>query len=272
VTGSASAEPKDEYAVFKEGPLTVPFIDSCVYSATRSGQVTIGKSTVPITNPIVFQGGETRRVEGEAEFRAFVGAANGETLSHSPQPVPGGLAGLVNCPALKEPLEELTCRVVFENAVTGVNATTELAGIPEYSFLKLASHQAGLIMPVRVHLENPLLGGECFIGSTAEPIVLRLSTGTTEPPPPNQPISGSLGSVMIGEGGKVTAEGDSAVDNSFAVPGATGCGGPVLSSLLVDSVIDSKLGLPSPAGENTAILNGTLEPAPAGTVIASETP
>jgi hypothetical protein len=283
---ASAAEPTGEYAVFKQCPLSLPFIDSCVYNLTTSGELKIGSNVTPISNPIVFQGGETRTVkiteeivegrEGpevvlhEEETRKFVPAANGETLSHSPQPVPGGLLGIVAPESLPLGLGATVNKLVTEG-LAGVNATTELVGPAEYSFTKLASHEVGLVMPVRIHLENPaLLGSACYIGSASEPITLHLSTGTTSPPPPNKPITGTPGEVEIKNNGKlIVSHNDSAVDNSFSVPVAHGCGGLVLS-LVLDPAIDAKLGLPSAAGNNTAILNGTLEQASAGGVRESE--
>ena len=46
-------------------------------------------------NTITLQGGYTFNEETEAE--TFLGALNGETLSKTPQKVPGGLLGLVKC-------------------------------------------------------------------------------------------------------------------------------------------------------------------------------
>ena len=272
--GSSSSafagEPTGEFAVFKECPLSVPFINSCVYSVTTGGGVTIGSTSVPIVNQIIFQGGETREVVGNEEFRSFVGPANGETQVKTPQPVPGGLAGLIKCPEIQSVLGRLTCETVFQNGATGVNAITELVGPAQYSFLKLASHQAGLVLPVRVRLENPLLGDGCYIGSASEPITLHLTTGTTSPPPPNQPISGEASGVSFRGGGVILlAENVSAVDNSFSVPTARGCGGPLLASA-IDPIVNGKIGLPSPAGKNTAILNGHLEQAIAYYVMLSE--
>lgn len=37
----------------------------------------------------------------ETDVETFVGALNGETLSKTPQKVPGGLLGLVNCTEIK---------------------------------------------------------------------------------------------------------------------------------------------------------------------------
>ena len=47
------------------------------------------------------------------------------------------------------------------------------------------------------------------------------------------------------------------VSDTFAAPEATGCG----YGGLLDSLINTKLGLPAAAGTNTAIFNGTHEQA-----------
>jgi hypothetical protein len=63
------------------------------------------------------------------------------------------------------------------------------------------------------------------------------------------------------------------VNNSFAAPEAEGCGSQILFGLftgIIDSAVDSQLGLPSTAGHNTAILNGNEEIAVAEAVRASE--
>jgi hypothetical protein len=67
----------------------------------------------------------------------------------------------------------------------------------------------------------------------------------------------------------VLAENVAAVDNSFAVPTARGCGGALLAPVL-DPIINGKLGLPSPAGKNAAILKGNVEQAVAYYVLLSE--
>jgi hypothetical protein len=269
-------EPTGEYKPFKACPLTVTNIDSCIYSLTTSGEVKIGSTSTPIVNPIVFQGGETREVvekeievekngrkvkeKVKEEFRKFVPAGNGEeTLVKTSQPVPGGLAGLVKCEEISEPVARLACKLVFENGLTGANATTELVGTAQFSFDELANRHVGLIMPVRLHLENPLLGSKCYIGSESEPIRLEMTTASP----------GSPGEAKVLNGGAlIIAEGDSAFDDSFSVPTANGCGG--LLSLAIDPVINAKLGLPSAAGNNSATLNGTLEQASAAAVKTNE--
>jgi hypothetical protein len=262
--------PKGEFTVFADCPLSNASVEICIYAKTESGKFAIGKETVPISNPTILQGGLKKFLTHEEEF---VGAEDGKTLPPAPQKVPGGLAGLVKCNEISNLLERIACEVAFENGVTGVNATTELAA-PASS---IGSDQANLIeqqgtalsLPVKVHLENPFLGGSCYLGSNAHPIVINLTTGTTSPPPPNKPIRGETGTISGNEAGTlITIKENSLVNNSFAAPGAEGCGG--LFSFLIDPIVNSKLGLPSAAGHNTAILNGTLMAANAFAVKASE--
>jgi hypothetical protein len=127
---------------------------------------------------------------------------------------------------------------------------------------------------VRVHLENSFLGPSCYIGSKAHPITVELTTGTTSPPPPNTPITGSLGEVEIKAGGEIiSVKKNSLVNNSFAAPEAEGCGSQILFGLftgIIDSAVDAQEGLPSTAGHNTAILNGSQELGAAAAIRASE--
>lgn len=267
-TASATPfHPTGEYHNFGDCPLGNPAVISCIYSTTTSGEVKIGSTAVPITNPIVLQGGLT---ENEETFETtFVNAADGNTLSKSPQTVPGGLLGII-APEFLPGFLQTIFNEFINHGPTGVTATTELVGPVTYNFGALQGHRPnGVILPVRIHLENSFLGSGCYVGSSSSPVNLALTTGTTSPPPPNTPITGTLGTVTLHNGGAlVTAVGDKLVGNAFSVPAAEGCGG--IFSLLVDPVIDLKLGLPSAAGKNTAILKGNLEQAEAEAVKASE--
>jgi hypothetical protein len=253
----AMATPKGEFAVFADCPLTTA--STCLYAKTESGKFIVGKETVPIEKAITLQGGLNANEKGEL---TFVAAADGNTLSKTPQKVPGGLAGLVKCNEISNFLERLACEVVFENGVTGVNATSELAAPASSIGVNLANYlfQSGtaLSLPLKVHLENPFLGSSCYIGSNSSPIIVNLTTGTTAPPPPNTSITGSPGTEEgKGENEILAFSKNSLVNNSFAAPGANGCGG--LFAFLIDPIVNSKLGLPSAAGKNTAVLNGIEE-------------
>jgi hypothetical protein len=261
--------PKGEFAPFADCPLSNPATQQCLFAVTESGQFTVGTTTVPIVNPITLQGGIEFTPEGER----LIAAEDGNTLSKSPQKVPGGLAGLVKCNEISNFLERIACEVTFENGLTGVNATTELAAPAKSVKIDtgalIFAFGTALSLPVKVHLENPFLGSSCYIGSNAHPVIIDLTTGTTSPPPPNTPISGKPGEISVNEAGTlITLKKNSLVNNSFAAPKSEGCGG--IFSFLIGPIVDSKLGLPSAAGHNTAILNGTLKDAVASAVTASE--
>lgn len=270
----AMAAPKGEYAAFADCPLSNPELSGCIAARTESGEIKIGKETVPIVHTQTLRGGfiETAETETTGALQ-FVGAADGNTLSKTAQSVPGGLLGLINCKEVTNEFERKVCEAVFENKVTGVTATTELAApastIGLNEFFLLSEFGTALSLPVKVKLENPLLGNSCYIGSNASPITLNLTTGTTSPPAPNKPIKGKKGTISNrAEGGILVVTNNTLVNNSFAAPEASGCGG--FFSFLIDPIIDAKLGLPSAAGNNTAILNGTLEQTGAETAKAHE--
>jgi hypothetical protein len=270
VASTASATPKGEFAEFADCPVTTA--SACIVAKTESGEFIVGNKTVPIEKTITLQGGlNTAKKE-------FVGAKDGNTLSKVPQKVPGGLSGLVNCTSIKgsgliEKAERASCEAIFENGLTGVTATTELAAPASSIKLVLANLLSGtgtaLSLPVKVHLENPLLGSACYVGSTSAPVVLELTTGTTSPPPPNKAIKGNVGELVFNEEGTIlTVLKNSLVNNSFAAPATNGCGG--LFEFLIGPIINSSLGVPAAAGHNTAILNGTLKQAGSAAVVESE--
>lgn len=262
---SASAH-EGEFAKFDFCPSTNPEVFKCIYSVTEGGEVVLGNKTVKITNPVTLQGGFSR--PDEEFISSFFGATNGETLSKAPQDVPGGLLGIVppeESPLLVKKLEEF----FFENELTGVTATLELAR--PASEIKISERHlilregVALKLPVKIHLENPFLGKNCFVGSSTSPIIWNLTTGTTNPPPPNEPISGNPGKTEFKEGGRIAQlNGNELVDNAWSAPAAQGCGG--ILAFLVDPVIDQMIGLPSPAGANTTILQNTIDSATATAV------
>jgi hypothetical protein len=262
--------PKGEFAPFADCPLSNPEAGNCLVATTESGEFKIGKETVPIVKTITLQAGIAKFFSGE---ETIIAAEDGNTLSKTPQKVPGGLAGLVKCNEISNFIERIACEVVFENGVTGVNATAELAApassIGLHTFNLLGASGTALSLPLKVHLENPFLGSSCYIGSNAKPIVIEFTTGKTSPPPPNTPITGNVGELSFNSTETILTDKNNAlVNNSYAAPGAEGCGG--IFAFLVDPIVDSKLGLPSAAGHNTAILKGTLKVALAEAVKASE--
>jgi hypothetical protein len=269
MAGGAQAKLTGNYAKFAQCPYANEEVKKCVYSVTESGEVVLGKKKVPIEKSVVLQGGFGAAIEEkeEAEFAKFYAASNGETLTKASQNVPGGLAGIVP-EASSPPLVKALIKFFFENSLTGLNSTLELAK-PASEIRISENNLAGefgtaLQMPVKVHLENPFLGKNCYVGSSASPIIWKLTTGTTSPPAPNKPITGAAGVAEFLEGGRILLlKGNKLVDNSWSAPGASGCGG--ILAFLVNPIINSQLGTTT-AGNNTAILNGTLNIASAAAV------
>jgi hypothetical protein len=257
---SASAALTGEYARFATCPLSNPAVTACLSAESSGGTFTVGKKSVPLVNEVKLRGGiEPLTPEGIAGPVIFKAPTDGVVISKAAQPVPGGLLG-VTAPAWWPKFLQDLFNETINNGFTGVTSTVELAGSAssiKVSFLNYLI-QSGTVfdLPVKVKLSNPFLGSNCYIGSNSNPVKLGLITGTTSPPPPNQPISGS-----VGEPGNIDEEkilffkNNKLVDNSFAAPGANGCGG--LFSFLVDPFVNSIVGVPSAAGSNTAILEGS---------------
>jgi hypothetical protein len=232
----------EEFRPFADCPVTMAA--NCTLSLTTGGEFKMGSKTVPINKTITLQGGL-----GSESFAAqpLVGAADGNTLSKTPLTVPGGLTG-----------------VGGTEGITGeVTATSEIAGPPSsviinrFGIAPAWSHEeTAVTLPLKIHLENPNLGNECYIGSNTEPIILHLTAGKTKPPSPAEPISGDVGIIGGAAAGKIRILPTKLVDNTFAVPGATGCGS---NPAVTDNVVDAASGIPSPAGSNTAIMRGMAE-------------
>jgi len=259
---ASSHNPTGEFAEFSECPLNTPTVEECVFSVTNGGGVTIGKKTVPLKNPVTLQGGLESN-EGET---VFVAAENGETLSKTKQPVPGGLLGIVAPESWPEWLQEWFNEFI-NNGFTGVFATVELAA--PASAVKISTenliNQEGtaLGLPVKVKLDNAILGSNCYIGSNEAPVQIDFTTGTSGS------LTGSVGEINFNESFTlVTISGGKLVNGTFAAPGASGCGG--IFSFLIDPLVDSILGTPSESGKNSATLEGVLKDATANAVKASE--
>lgn len=258
---SAMATPTGEFAVFAQCPINNPETGACLYAQSTSGKFIISKTEVPLSKAITLQGGLTVEKEGVSDI---LPAANGETISKTPQTVPGGLFKIVAPGWLPGWLQTIFNEFV-NNGLTGVSATTELVGTARLSAIgTLTGNGTALELPIRVHLENPFLGNSCYVGSASNPVVVDFTTGTTNPPAPNEPITGARGEVSISPEGILKINNNSLVNNSFAAPTAEGCGG--LFSFLIDPAVDAELELPSASGRNTAVLNGSQQIASATAV------
>jgi hypothetical protein len=209
-----------------------PIISSCIRATVKSGSVQMGSKTVPIENPITLSGG-TDEFLGNFSYNSKGG------LTLVKQKVPGGVVGLTGLTWLLE--------LLGSEALT-LYAITEPAGVP------IIKNLNNFQLKVRVHLVNSVLGNNCYIGTLANPITWNLTTGTTAPPAPNKPISGTPPKISFTESPEILfAKDGKYVDNSFAAPSASGC---VLTlfgfiPISINGLVNAQSGLPAAAGTNT---------------------
>lgn len=259
---ASSHHPKGEFANFGECPLSNAKVETCIYSKSSSGSFKVGAKTVPLVNPVILQGG----LIGTGEESQFVGAENGETLSKTAQPVPGGLLG-ITAPTWWPTFIQNWFNNLINEGFTGVNATVELA--KPASAVKVnvnnlvAESGTALGLPVKVKLSNTILGSSCYLGSNSSPIQINFTTGTSGS------LKGTRGVAEFNEEFTlVTLKGGKLVNGTFIAPGVNGCGG--IFSFLVDPLVESVLGVPAGEGKNSAVLEGLLQSGNRLAVEASE--
>ncbi|MEU9349707.1 hypothetical protein AB0D65_01470 [Streptomyces griseoloalbus] len=256
---ATAAEPalNGEWAPFTRCPVDAPAMlaadgfdktPQCVVSTSASGSIKLGKTTV-VTGKTDLQIGVVQNADGTS---SVVAPPTGALVADSAT-VPGGLLGLM-CPS-NVPVITAICETLDDSTFNKITATMESVGAP-YAFDQTAGVLTDMpivALPVRIHLENPLLGGNCYIGSKSQPILLR-------PKNLNYPEFGmSLfkgdGTVdASGEMNRINLTGATQNDSTFAVPGATGCG---LNVGLINAAVNAKTGLPSAAGNNSLTLKDT---------------
>jgi len=200
-------------------------VSSCLDIQQRSGNLNIKGFNMPLHETMEIRG--MLQANG-TEIPTFVPPTGTNGFFTRPVSVPGGIFGIEWLPGNE------------------VLAITELAGPASSIRLNILTHE--VTMPIKVRLVNLLLGMDCHIGTNSRPVVLNLITGTTSPPAPNRPISGSFGEPE-GTTTRVIFRGAKNVENSFSVPGATECG---LGLGLINSLVNLRLGLPSAGGNNFA--------------------
>jgi hypothetical protein len=206
-------------------------ISTCLRSVVKGGHFNMGNKEVPITNPIVLSGG------ADPFLKNFAATSKGG-MPPVKEKVPGGVVGLTGLTFLLE--------LLGSEALT-LYAATELVGVPTIPNLN------NITLPIKVHLINGVLGNNCYVGSVSSPITLHLTTGTTSPPKPNEPISGHVQKEIFEDGLEILhVNGAEYVDNSFSAPGASGC---VLTlfgfiPISINGLVNSSAGLPAAAGTN----------------------
>ncbi|WP_327678375.1 hypothetical protein [Streptomyces sp. NBC_00467] len=255
VTASAPVQLNGHWAPFTRCPVDDPAmlaadgqatVATCVSSQSPGGSIKLGKTTAT-TGPNDLQFGV---VQQTATGTFTVVPPAGGALVGSPTAIPGGLLGLM-CPSDIPVVSEI-CRQLTESTLNKVTATVESAGTPtEFSLTSgLTTGKAIVKLPVRIRLQNPFLGSQCYIGSGADPIVLR-PQNTTAPAVAVQRFDAGGTPNTAGAMLRFALTGNSQGDTAFAVPKANGCG---LFGIL-NGAIDLKTGLPSPSGNNRLTLD-----------------
>lgn len=261
LAGPASAasggRPSGAYAGMGTCPTASPQLQNtndgtvgCVVATIGGGSMTIGGVTVPLTSTMTakfgaywLNGGPTVTFPDGNETSIFstVAPTDGNELSSAPLDVP--IPGLAN----------------YVPGVTSAIVQVQSAGpITDFAPLAIGENYPVFRLPLKFHLLNLFLGLDCYVGTDSNPIVLEPTTGTTAPPAPNTPITGDPGTINLGSDPNgystllVGISGATLVDNSFSVPGASGCG--IGGSL--DWLVNLLFGLGSAAGHNTATLTG----------------
>jgi hypothetical protein len=232
-----------------------PEVRTCVYIETSNLQMKLGSFDLESNDPIIMEFG-LGVVPGTTTPLVIPPNGDiGQIMTADPIEVPGGILGIPG--AGVGPL--------------AAYATPELTALPTVSLTRLRSGIGPAIeLDLRAKISNPFtdfltaLGTRCHVGSASDPIPLRLTTGVTDPPPPNTPISGQFNPANnAGQPlGGFYFPNEVTVDNAFRAPGAHDCG---LTGAL-NWVINAQGDLPKPAGHNSASMTADIYQVAAVTV------
>ena len=236
--------PVDDPAMLAvDGRATTGF---CIAASSPGGSMKLGNTTAT-TGETNMQFGLT----GPQYAPSTVVSPPGGAIVAAPVDVPGGLLGLM-CPSADLVVTSV-CNLITDNAVNAVTASVQAAGNPsDFKLDALITGAPILTLPIKIQLQNALLGSNCYIGSDADPILLHPAVTDVFNIKASQSYFATDGTPNAkGPLFLLEATGVTEADNSFSVPGASGCG---LAGVL-DAAINLKVGLPSPSGNNSLVLN-----------------
>jgi hypothetical protein len=228
----------------------------CADVSSPSGAIKLGGLALPTTE-VNTQFGLVSENHEETETTYKLVSPLGGAPSTAPIEIPNGLSALV-CPGAPRELWWI-CGGHHggfggEGWRSGITAVLRPAGeLSNFDLDGALTTGVSLVtMPVKIQLENELLGPQCYIGSDSEPIVLQLGNLT---PVTSLAFEGfESNGTPVTEGGaivRIGLLGATGGDESFAAPGVSGCG----FKGELDGVIDHNAGLPAPAGDNSVQLN-----------------
>jgi hypothetical protein len=263
--GVGYPRPQGIYAPFTACPLLNPLMQEstpgnatgCVAGDVLTGEIKIGtittkiKATAKVKYPVAVQFGIWDPPNaGSNQFTGGIlppPAGPSRELVSVGQLVRGGLLKALGCPSSNRTVQRLCTEATSRGGkYLKVYAAAQSAG-PITNFQLTTWTQ-----PVEFHLMNPLLGANCYIGSSDNPVVLNPTlTGTlvqeTDPHPKKHPDTAVL---------KIS--GAIATDTTFTAPGVTGCGPGGSANIAIDEAVDTSVGLPTATGADSITLDGTF--------------
>jgi hypothetical protein len=241
---SFSGCPVDAPAMLAADGATV--IAACLGGGAPDGSITMGGTTMSV-GAVRLQFGALNQSGTYSLVQPGSGGLSGDPIT-----VPGGLLGLM-CPS-DIPVISQICDAVVGSPLNTVTATLEPAG-PATDFNLSAAVSTGqpiMTLPVKIHLQNPFLDRNCYIGSNSDPMVLKVAN-QTRPAAKFGRFDADGTPNPAGEMNYTDLSGANVADTTFAVPAARDCG----LFGLIDSVVNARQGLPSPSGSNSLTLNST---------------
>ncbi|NEA40583.1 hypothetical protein [Streptomyces sp. SID11385] len=220
---------------------------TCISSSSASGVIKIGSSVVP-TGKTDLQAGVITHADGT---NTVIAPAEGALVA-DPADLPGGLLGLM-CPS-SVPVVSAVCGQITNSTLNRIVATVEPVGTPRdfALFAGLGEKQPIISIPVRIHLENPLIGGNCYIGTKSSPIVLHPQNQSV-PDIAAESFAADGTAADTGEMARLAATGAGQEDTTFAAPGASGCGPLGLGAF--NWAVNLKSDLPAASGTNALTLH-----------------
>jgi hypothetical protein len=214
------------------------------------GEIVINGNTLMKTPDVNAQFGAV--LNNETDETTIAAPADGVMVA-TPAEVPGGIRSLL-CPDAHGPAGWICDhhnRWWHEPA--GVTGEILNAGAPSNFVLAagIGVEQPIVTLRSEIRLVNPLLGWNCSIGSSSEPIVV--SPENLTPPTGFAIESFEADGTPVEDGtvGRIVVEGSTQGDPTLVMPGAHGCG----PGGVFDQAIDNKLGLPAAAGKSSIVLS-----------------
>jgi hypothetical protein len=252
--GPGYPPPRGIYAPFTNCPLNNPVMHespqfaACTAALAVNGSITLGTITTTVVAPVHVQFGFFTP-PNDANYATVLPPLAGLSaqLVTRPDLIPENLTTALGCPSTNATVAALCHKArKLGGNYNNVYALAQSAG-PITNFQLTSWTQ-----PIKFQLINPLLGNYCYIGLDGAPAVLNpqlninSATIVNDPDPAAHPDT----AVIVANA--------TASDDTFSVPGVTGCGPGGVANIAVDEAIDASAGLPAASG-NSITLTGAFD-------------